>query len=87
MNSRERVLTTLEHREPDRVPIGFESHGDLSQRLMDHFGVEDRLGLFRALGIDGFSVNAESYVFPKYVGPELSMEKDGSATWRQYPEN
>ena len=78
MTSRERILTTLAHREPDRVPIGFEAHGDLAQMLMDHFGVEDRLGLFRAIGIDGFSVNVESYVFPTYVGPEPSTLADGT---------
>ena len=46
MNSRERVLTTLQHQEPDRVPIdlgGMRSTGITAMaynRLLDHLGIQ-----------------------------------------------
>jgi len=49
MTSRERVLSALSHREPDRVPIDFGStgvtgvHASCIARLRDYFGLEKRL--------------------------------------------
>ena len=48
MNSRERVLTTLNHREPDRVPIDFSGHRSSGiaaiayGRLRSYLGLEER---------------------------------------------
>ncbi len=80
MNPRERVLTAIDHREPDRVPIGFDAHEPLARKMMDHFGVDSRLALYDAMGIDGFSVFTDSYVFPKYVGPPPIELPDGTKT-------
>lgn len=77
VNSRERVLTAIAHREPDRVPIGFDAEPDLQGRLLAYYGVDTRLDLFRKAGIDGFSVYNESYVAPDYVGPPLQKLADG----------
>jgi len=46
MNSRERVLTTLNHREPDKVPLDFGGnqssiHIHAYKRLINHLGIED----------------------------------------------
>jgi uroporphyrinogen decarboxylase len=76
---RERTMATLAHRQPDRVPIGFDAHDGLLQRLLSHYGVADQLSLFKAMGIDGFSVFCESYVHPRYVGPPLQQLGDGNA--------
>jgi len=49
MTSRERVLSALLHREPDRVPVDFGStsvtgvHVSCIARLRDYFGLEERL--------------------------------------------
>jgi Uroporphyrinogen decarboxylase (URO-D) len=49
MNSRQRVLAALGHREPDRIPIDFGStpvsgvHVSCVAALRDHFGLENRL--------------------------------------------
>lgn len=45
MSKKERVLKTLNHQEPDRVPIAFDSpecsiHKKAHQRLLDYFGLE-----------------------------------------------
>ena len=79
MNSRERVLTTLAHREADRVPVGFDVQAGLERQLLAYYGVPDRPALFRALGIDGFSVFAESMVAPSYIGPAPPTLDDGTA--------
>ncbi len=69
MNARERVLTALDHREPDRVPVAFDAPLEMAEKLRAHFGVEDNPSLYRAMGIDGFNIAAEAYVFPEYTGP------------------
>ncbi|NQT94189.1 MAG: hypothetical protein HQ559_15615 [Lentisphaerae bacterium] len=69
MNARERVLTALDHKEADRVPIAFTVPEKLAERLRERYQVEDNLSLYQAMGIDGFAIDRESYVFPEYVGP------------------
>jgi uroporphyrinogen decarboxylase len=78
MTRRERVLTTISHNEPDRVPLGFDANAGIQEKLFKHFGVGDRLALYDAMGIDGFSVFTDSYVYPDYVGPELPLLEDGT---------
>lgn len=45
MNSRERVLTALAHKEPDTVPVDFEVvsgiHGVAHDRLLKYFGIKE----------------------------------------------
>jgi hypothetical protein len=49
LTSRERVLTSLSHRQPDRVPIDFggttvtSMHVSCVAALRDYFGLEKRL--------------------------------------------
>jgi len=69
MNARERVLMALDHREPDRVPIAFCVPPDLAAGLREHYGVEDDVALYEAMGIDGFAVDREAYIVPEYTGP------------------
>lgn len=79
MTNRERILTALHHHEPDRVPLGFEARPQTWERMYQHFGVSSNAELFAAMGIDGFSVCYDSYVFPKYIGPENPVTPDGEA--------
>ena len=78
MTSRERVLAANSRKETDRLPVGFECHPGLMQKIMDYYGVTDRLSLFAKMGIDGFSVFFESFVGPKYIGPEQKKLDDGT---------
>ena len=78
MTPRTRVLAAIDRRETDRIPIGFDAHEGIEKKLLEHFGVKDRLALFDAMGIDGFSVFCDSYVYPKYAGPEPITLPDGS---------
>ena len=67
MTSKERVLTTFAHQEPDRVPINYMANPDIDRRLKEHHGLraDDAEGLRQALGVDFRGVGAP------YVGPEL----------------
>jgi uroporphyrinogen decarboxylase len=52
MTPRERVLTALEHRQPDRTPRDFWAEECSWKRLMAHVGHEDRGRLLDELGVD-----------------------------------
>jgi len=68
MTSKERVLTALARREPDRVPVNYASNPGIHARLEAHFGGRDVL---EALGVDFRGVGAS------YTGPPLHPEVPG----------
>lgn len=70
MTRRERIMTTINHREPDRVPIGFDMEGGLRNQLLKHYGVSDFLCLYEKTGIDCFSVWDWPSAHPRYTGPK-----------------
>lgn len=52
MTPRERVLTALDHRAPDRTPRSFWAEAPTWQRLFAHVGHDDKARLLDELGID-----------------------------------
>lgn len=70
MNSKQRVLATFNHKNPDRVPVDYSCNSDIDRRLKAHFGLakDDGEGLAKALGVDFRSVG------PKYTGPRLHAD-------------
>lgn len=52
MNSKERVLSAVNHRLPDRVPLDLWARPELMALLRDRLKVDDDLAVRRALGID-----------------------------------
>lgn len=70
LSSKERVLTTLANREPDRVPVNYFANPEIDRRLKEHYGLkpDDHEGLRRALGVDFRSVGAP------YRGPKLHAD-------------
>jgi len=66
MTSKHRVLTTIAHGEPDRVPVNYYAEPDVDRRLREHFGADD---LSEALGVDFRGVG------PAYTGPRLHENK------------
>jgi uroporphyrinogen decarboxylase len=70
VNSRERVLTTFDHHEPDRVPINYMANPGIDGRLKEHFGLKqnDYEGLQQALGVDF------RWVHSPYTGPKLHAD-------------
>lgn len=59
MNSRERVLTAIEHREPDRVPLTVDMEKEVQQMLIEHFSISSRKELWDVLHIDTWLVGAD----------------------------
>lgn len=83
MNSRERVLTAIAHREPDRVPVDFWAVPEVSQRLRSHLGLESQEQLLEHLGVDLRTIEG-----PSFVGQEMNAREDGSVrdlwgVWRK----
>ncbi len=66
MNARERVLTSLSHKEPDRVPFMYRDVPQVRSRLLADLQLATDEELFKTLGIDF------RWVEPTYVGPALS---------------
>ena len=56
MTRRARILTALAGGIPDRPPIAFDAHSDSLRGVLAHYGARDKNDLYRAAGIDGFSV-------------------------------
>jgi len=72
MNSKERVLTTLAHAEPDQVPVDFWVSAALFDKLISATGIHDSEVLIRNLGVDVRYIEGAVY-----TGPEIIYE-DGS---------
>jgi len=64
MNSRERILTTLDHREPDRCATYIWIRGEALQQLMRHLEVNNQDELERRLGIDRWRKIGLAYELP-----------------------
>lgn len=65
MTSKERVLTTFEHREPDRVPLWYGASDELTAKLIKKCGVSTEEELMQRLHIDFRRVHE------RYIGPDL----------------
>lgn len=71
MTHRERVLSALGHREPDRIPLFYRDVPEVEQRLLRDLGLNDREELLRFFDVDF------RWVSPEYVGPPLFDESTG----------
>ena len=85
MTPRERVMTAISHREPDRVPLDFLGTNELVTAVEDYLGLEpdspdERFPAFLAPHeelLTAFHIDVR-FVAPRYVGPELEVFEDGS---------
>ncbi len=60
MTPRERVLTAISHRQPDRVPCDFWAEEPTWRRLLEHVGHDDRDRLLDELEVDVRHLDAPS---------------------------
>jgi len=72
MNSRERVISSVNRTGYDRIPVKHEGTPEINRLIMDHFGLNNMDQLLCVVG-DDFR-----YVEPVYCGPELRTFPDGS---------
>jgi len=60
MTPRERLLTALAHKEPDRVPLTAKLWADTRLKLRKHYGLKTDEELFDKMGIDNGAINVGS---------------------------
>jgi uroporphyrinogen decarboxylase len=68
MNYKERVLKTLNHEQPDRVPCFYWGVPEFTEKMMDHLGFSNKDQLLEFLDVDF------RWVEPAYIGPDLSLD-------------
>ena len=78
MTSRERVLLTIEHREPDRVPLTFRGYRSHHKALLEHFGTDDLAVVMRQLGVDGLGQFGFRGIAPTYLEEDGRRRQDTS---------
>ncbi|MHC4122548.1 MAG: uroporphyrinogen decarboxylase family protein, partial [Planctomycetota bacterium] len=71
MNSKQRVLTALDHINPDRTPCNYLGTPEANEKLLRYFQTDDMDVVLEKLGTDLRIVDAP------YIGPELSVWDDG----------
>jgi uroporphyrinogen decarboxylase len=71
MDSRDRTLTAIEHRTPDRIPIDFWASSGFRRKL------ESSLGVSREALMDDWGVDIEYIPGPEYIGPPLDSRAGG----------
>ncbi len=72
VTGRQRVLAALSHEQADRIPVDYWATGEVTDRLLQHHGVEDTEALLRRLGVD------LRYVMgPAFAGEQLRRREDG----------
>lgn len=75
MTPRERVLTALAHREPDRIPWDYWAAPEVTERLLAHLRLPDLEALLRY-----FDVDLRYVAGPSYVGQEFRVHPDGTVS-------
>lgn len=73
MTARERVITAVAHREPDRVPFDYWAGPEVSERLRTRLGRESQEVMLRQLGVDLRYVPG-----PRYSGQQFRTYDDGT---------
>lgn len=67
MNARKRVLTTIEHIEPNRLPVFSMGFEDCIDNYMKHFAVKNEQDVYNKLNIDVRSSG------PNYKGENIEL--------------
>ncbi len=75
MNRKERVLKTLNHETPDRVPVFYWAVPEFTEKMMSQLGFSDKDQLLEYLGID-FRWVEPLYVGPQLIHPDKAHKKD-----------
>ena len=64
MDSKERVLAAIRHKETDRIPITFDAEKEVYAALYDHLGVDTKEALFDRLCVDTWMILPGNFVYP-----------------------
>ncbi len=80
MTSKERVLTAVAHRQPDRVPVDYGAHGEVDRRLREYLGLAptDDLAALLELDLRGVGPAIKHQASPIcYADPTKAVTDDG----------
>lgn len=72
MSPRERVMCSLRHQVPDRIPLHIKAEKEVWPKLRDHLGVDTNTAVMDRLGID------VRPIAPQYTGPRPEPLDDGT---------
>lgn len=80
LTPRERVRLSLEHKKPDRIPLGYRVTPEINEALKKYLNIPNDNELMKRLGID------YRYVFPNYIGPkdmhwDFGIDAPGKDVW------
>lgn len=70
MQSKERMRNAILHKPVDRIPAAFEAVPSVEQKLMKHYGFQEKIQLWDHFQADVIPVE------PKYIGPPLKEYLD-----------
>lgn len=73
MTPRERVLSSLTHKKPDRTPCNYLGTPEVDELLLNHFQTDQMDRVLERLGVDIRHVDVVDY----YIGPKLRKWDDG----------
>jgi uroporphyrinogen-III decarboxylase len=73
MTSRERVMATMNHQEPDRVPLYSFS---VDAKFIKAFGDGNALKTYEVMGLDSFPIRAQNWCQGSYIGGALKTRED-----------
>lgn len=65
MNSKERVLAAVRHRQGDRIPITFDAADEVYESLYRHFGTRRKEDLFDRLRVDTWMILPRNFIYPE----------------------
>lgn len=71
MTPRERWMTVLEHKIPDRVPTDYWATDEATSKIMKYLGYSNKYEMLQKLHVD-YMVKVE----PEYIGPSLPENQD-----------
>jgi len=75
MTGRERALISLQHREPDRVPVDYWATSQTDGKLCEALGLTGRDEILDRFGVDFYYIEG-----PRYVGPPLERPDEHTET-------
>ncbi len=80
LTPRQRIKLALEHKESDRIPIGYWSTPEAKENLKKYLNITLDRDLFNRLGVD------YRFIFPDYIGPkdlsmDIMLESSGKDIW------
>ncbi len=85
MTPRERILMTMAHQRPDRVPTVYAARGEVDRALMAYYGVDSTAEVCKILGADGWgSVGLYIRHYGWDAKPKQAKEGDWPGAGVQY---